>query len=130
MAEVEAFTAYLEEQSALTEDVGVESMEDRPGAREMSDKWIDAEALLAEEATIWEAFVQEAGRTPWRYQDPAQRALALTIGQSAVCLNERCMSGMCDSQWPVCGRCRMHKLPCEWPEDFHPEALPDHGFSE
>lgn len=85
-----------------------------PAAREVSKAWLEMEEKLAEDAIVWEAFTQQATRTPLAYRDIAQRHA--TRHQHLSCL--QCLVQDCDGQWPTCTPCRRRSLACHWPVDL------------
>lgn len=118
---------YLDSQVSLLDEADHTVPAQFPAAREMSEKWLDMEAGLAEDCVVWEAFVEETDRTPRQLRDAAQ--LALRADDTFSCLAELCEERGCDGQWPVCGTCKRNKTVCEWPGDFHPNALPESNYS-
>lgn len=83
-----------------------------PAAREMSERWIEMEERLAEDVIVWEAFVEQAQRTPFELRDPAQHRFD-NHHLHIHCL--ACTSGTCDGTRPRCIRCRLKKIQCTWP---------------
>lgn len=100
-AEVMALIDTLEEQSSLikAQDIAPAETEPVPAAREMSDAWIAMEEQLAEDVVVWEAFVEQACRTPPSLRDSAQKA-ALRKYYNVSCL--QCRAGVCDKEGPLC----------------------------
>ena len=125
--EVENLIAFMDGQVALLDEDNFTVPTQMPAAREMSDKWLDTEASLAEDCIVWEAFSKEAKRVPWQYRDAAQ--LEVAQDETFACLHEHCEDGACDGRWPTCGPCEKAQVDCEWPFGFHPDALPDGEYA-
>jgi hypothetical protein len=125
--EVENLIAFMDDQVALLDEDNFTVPTQMPAAREMSDKWLDTEASLAEDCIVWEDFSREAERVPWQYRDAAQ--LEVAQDETLACLHEHCENGACDGQWPTCGPCEIAQVDCEWPFGFHPDALPDGEYA-
>lgn len=93
-----------------------------PAAREMSERWLELEEDLAEDAIAWETFTEEASRTPSSLRNVAQTAAILPL-DAVGCT--RCTRGLCDGVWPVCGACEAAGAECSWRNGFHPDAIPE-----
>lgn len=120
--EVSALLELLEEESALVDVDGTEARAKRaPAARKMSEAWIKLEERLAEDAIIWEAFVQRAERTPSQMRDKAQKSVtARLMPFSCVQCSVR-SSTICDGRRPTCARCAEKGSRCSWEQGFHLE---------
>lgn len=121
--EVNALLKNLKENAALLFIAGEPGKtKPAPAAREMSQKWLKIEESLAEDAIVWEAFVEQAMRTPPEYRDIPQQDV--TRRRMYVSCSQ-CVVQICDGHWPVCNRCRDQGLQCSWPANLIRRHMPD-----
>lgn len=116
VVEVDMLLQQLAEQSKLLKHSGSTAKKRRhPVAREMSQKWVNLEEEVAEDIVIWDAFNEQAQRTPFEWRDGIQRS-AVRHKQRSDCLI--CQDSACDGSWPVCRPCKSRDLECIWPLDL------------
>lgn len=113
--EVNILLAKLEENAALfLGPEGPAKAKPALAAREMSRSWLKREEELAEGAVVWEAFIQQATRTPPEYRDVAQQD---AVGKLWRISCVQCSTRRCDGHWPICSKCKEQDEQCSWPAD-------------